>query len=127
MAVFTKYPPTGFESGEGSAPEIFIAESQPVYVDDMSLLPLPEPAYALGCWPDTTLYNPVLLNPPPLLDSSSSFSEPYLQESCRIAMETSQFSPSPLKGFQYSDFDTSMDDTLVIDVVHCPEDDDVFL
>ncbi len=99
-------------------------------VDDFCPMPPQEGAYGccLGYWTDNTLYNPALITSPPMLDSSSSFSEPYLLESCRVAMETTQYSPSPVKGFhlEYSDTDTSLDNTLVIDVVHY-DDDDVFL
>ena len=82
----------------------------------------------LNYWAEAhSLYNPALISLPPAFDASSSFSEPYLQESSRLTMESSQYDISPVKGFhlEYS-FNSSMDNTLIVDVVNY-DNDDVFL
>ena len=102
---------TGFESGMRDCTENpFFPEPQ--------LFPQVEYGCPLNYWADdNSLYNPALITPPPQLDSTSSFSLPYLQQSSRMALESSYSIVSPLMG-------RGANETLFLDVETI--EDDVF-
>jgi hypothetical protein len=52
----------------------------------------------LNYWADeNSLYNSALIYPPPLIDPASSFSEPYLQQTSQMHMESQEGMMSPMK------------------------------
>lgn len=113
-------PTAGFESGD-CIDYVFMMNTT-VFPQ---ILPEDNP---YGCpinyWADDySLYNPALITPPPLLDSTSSISEPYLKQSSRMAIEFAETVVSPVKGLYGELVDL---DVTYIDVENA-DDDDVFL
>ena len=81
--------------------------------------PNPFNSSSLTYWvDDNSLWNPNLITPDPLMDSTSSFSEPYLRESSVM----SSADVSPVKGFY--PVENTYDGTHVVDIDTA--DDDVF-
>ena len=81
----------GFESGDGSSEDLVSSEPDSLFP------PVQDNPYGdcqLNYWADDySLYNPVLIVPPPKI---SSFSEPYFQESTRSLL--TENTVSPLRG-----------------------------
>ena len=80
---------------------------------------------------DNSLWNPNLITPEPLMESTGSFSEPYLQQTAQLALD---YDVSPVKGLGLPDIDHSYTHSSIIEPhstyvlgLDSLNDDDVFL
>ena len=105
------FPSAGFESGDCTSTCLF-----PYISPEDNPYNCP-----LNYWADdNSLYNPALINPPPVLDT---ISEPYLRQASCMAIEFTESLVSPVKGLYGETVDH--DTTCIIDV-ETVDDDDVF-
>ena len=108
----------GFESEDGSENPLLSAVTH--HLPETRILSQ-DSMYGcqLNYWPDdNSLYNSALITPPPLLDPAISFSEPYLQQTSQMVLDSNMTTVSPVKPLHGRDgVLNSMEST----------DDDVFM
>lgn len=115
--------PTGFESGDSNEqmkPHYTLHTEIDSTIRPTKILTQPNAfsSSSLTYWADdNSLWNPNLITPNPLVDSTSSFSEPYLRQSSVMGYTD----VSPVKGFPVIE---DMNNTVIVDIETA--DDDVF-
>ena len=113
-----------YSGSEDSRTVLSTDKASPLLVaDETVLMSSLSASNSLSYWADdNSLWNPNLISPDPLMDSTSSFSEPFLRQTTQVELVCDM---SPVDGlFDADGFLQEPHNTYILDSVN---DDDVFL